>query len=57
MEVISSNAGLLTNVEVMDIIKENREKRSKIAGVKVELQGRELVETKVCVADLVLSSI
>jgi len=47
MEVIASNAGLLTNAEVLDIIKENRLKRSTLSGVKVELQGRELVETKV----------
>ncbi len=47
MEVIASNAGLLTNAEVLDIIKENRSKRSTLSGVKVELQGRELVETKV----------
>ena len=47
MEVIASNAGLLTNAEVLDIMKENRSKRSALNGVKVELQGRELVETKV----------
>ncbi len=47
MEVIASNAGLLTNAEVLAIIKENRSKRSTLSGVKVELQGRELVETKV----------
>lgn len=47
MEVIASNAGLLTNAEVLEIIKENRSKRSTLGGVKVELQGRELVETKV----------
>ena len=47
MEVIASNAGLLTNAEVLDIMRENRLKRSTLSGVKVELQGRELVETKV----------
>lgn len=47
MEVVASNAGLLTNVEVLDIIKENRAKRSALNEAKVELQGRELVETKV----------
>ena len=47
MEVIASNAGLLTNAEVLDIMRENRSKRSALSGVKVELQGRELVETKV----------
>eukprot|EP01032_Pedospumella_encystans_P010611 gene10611-12391_t len=46
MEVIASNAGLLTNVEVLDIMRDNRSKRSTLSGVKVELQGRELVETK-----------
>jgi len=50
MEVVTSNAGLLTNVEVLDIIKENRAKRSALNGAKVDLQGRELVETKVSIS-------
>ena len=47
MEVISSNDGLLTNVEVMEIVKENRARSSKLEAAKIELQNRELIEIKV----------
>lgn len=47
MEVISSNDGLLTNIEVLEILKENKMKRSNTGAVRVDLQNRELVESKV----------
>lgn len=47
MEVISSNDGLLTNLEVMEVIKENKARRSKPEGPRIDLQNRELVESKV----------
>jgi hypothetical protein len=48
MEIISSNDGLLTNIEVCEVIKENRTRRSKAtAALAISLQNRELVESKV----------
>lgn len=48
MEVVSSNDGLLTNIEVLEILKENRERRGNANAVKIDLQNRENVEVKVC---------
>jgi hypothetical protein len=47
MEVISGNDGLLTNVEVMEVLKENRSRRGRVDAIKIDLQNRENVETKV----------
>jgi hypothetical protein len=51
MELISKNDGLLTNIEVLEVIRENR-KQSSIhisnSSAQVELQNREYVENKVC---------
>ena len=47
MEVVSSNDGLLTNVEVMEVLIENRLRRDAIDAVKIDLQNRETVESKV----------
>lgn len=51
MEVVSGNDGLLTNIEVLDVIRENRESRGlgsqQHSNVKISLQNRELIETKV----------
>lgn len=56
MEIISSNDGLLTNAEVLEVIKDNRTKRDAIISSpgslvtstadKIALQNRELIETK-----------
>jgi hypothetical protein len=46
MEVVSSNDGLLTNIEVLEILKENRSRRGNGDGAKVDLQNRENVEIK-----------
>jgi len=50
MELISKNDGLLTNIEVLEVIRENR-KQSSIhlanSSAQVELQNREYVENKV----------
>jgi hypothetical protein len=47
MEVISGNDGLLTNVEVLEVLKENRSRRGRVDAIKIDLQNRENVETKV----------
>jgi hypothetical protein len=47
MEVVSSNDGLLTNIEVLEVLKENRARRGNTEGAKIDLQNRENVETKV----------
>jgi hypothetical protein len=46
MEVVSSNDGLLTNIEVLEILKENRSRRGNGDGAKIDLQNRENVEIK-----------
>lgn len=48
MEIISSNDGLLTNIEVIEIIKENRAKRSTQSN-DIAVQNRELIEIKVLI--------
>lgn len=49
MEIVSLNDGLLTNLEVLEIIKERREARTILGESKlgVETQHREYVEQKV----------
>lgn len=51
MELISKNDGLLTNIEVLEVIRENRSQSSihiSNSSAQVELQNREYVENKVC---------
>lgn len=49
MEIISTNNGLLTNIEVLEVIKENKARRSKGDGIQIDLQQRENVEVKVSI--------
>jgi hypothetical protein len=50
MELISANDGLLTNVEVLELLKESRRLRGKESN-KIELQHRESIEIEVMTTD------
>jgi hypothetical protein len=47
MEIKSANDGLLTNVEVLELLKETRALRGKEAVVSIDLQHRESIEIEV----------
>mmetsp|Transcript_7716 Transcript_7716/g.7810 ORF Transcript_7716/g.7810 Transcript_7716/m.7810 type:complete len:130 (-) Transcript_7716:142-531(-) len=49
MEIISSNDGLLTNIEVADLIELRRKQRKSVgqSPIVAELQDRERIETRV----------
>jgi methyl coenzyme M reductase subunit C-like uncharacterized protein (methanogenesis marker protein 7) len=47
MEISSSNDGLLTNIEVYDLIEMRRQQRGANRTIAIELQNRERVEIQV----------
>lgn len=48
MDIKSQNDGLLTNLEVIDLIKERKEQRDRPFGHQIDLQPRIALEHKVC---------
>jgi methyl coenzyme M reductase subunit C-like uncharacterized protein (methanogenesis marker protein 7) len=49
MEISSSNDGLLTNIEVYDLIEMRRQQRGANRTIAIELQNRERVEIQVTI--------
>jgi hypothetical protein len=49
MEISSSNDGLLTNIEVYDLIEMRRQQRGDNRTIAIELQNRERVEIQVTI--------
>ena len=47
MEISSSNDGLLTNIEVFDLIEARRQLRADNRTIAIELQNREKIEMQV----------
>ena len=49
MEIKSANDGLLTNIEVLDLLLEKREsnRKDETSATIIELQNREFIEVKV----------
>jgi hypothetical protein len=55
MEISSSNDGLLTNIEVYDLIEMRRQQRGANRTIAIELQNRERVEIQVTILRHLLS--
>jgi hypothetical protein len=47
MEITSSNDGLLTNIEVYDLLDARRQQRVENRTIAIELQNRERIEIQV----------
>ena len=47
MEITSTNDGLLTNIEVFDLLESRRQQRVENHPIAIELQNRERVEMQV----------
>lgn len=47
MEITSSNDGLLTNIEVFDLLASRREQRKESNPIAIDLQNRERIEMQV----------